>query len=147
MSAVNKINEATKALLNVLDLIEVLDKAEFENTMIENLILSKDAINNLISTFSDAVYELEAVQTLPSGTKCLFSFKGQKSNMVKELNEVLGYYHDFEDLESKTCIIQNLETFSELGNKDYNRKNVYHRNAAHFPAANHRSLSYYLALF
>jgi len=67
MSAVNKINEATKALLNVLDLIEVLDKAEFENTMIENLILSKDAINNLISTFSDAVYELEAVQTLPSG--------------------------------------------------------------------------------
>lgn len=124
MSTANKINEATKALSNVLELIDVLDKAEFENTMVENLILSKDEIKKLINTFSDAVYELEAVQTLSTGTKCLFSFKELKSDMVKEFNEVLGYYHDFENLESKNCVIENLETFTELGNKDFEYYNI-----------------------
>jgi len=61
-------------------------------------------------------------QTLKSGTICRFNFEDLLHELFEEIGKDSGFYDEdsmSKALEGKKCIIINLATFTELGDKDF----------------------------
>ena len=64
-------------------------------------------------------------QTIQDGTKCIFSFKHLKSECLDLREEICDLSEkDFLALEGQTCTVKSLETYTELGDKNFEYYNI-----------------------
>jgi len=73
---------------------------------------------------------MTAKQTMMDGTKCLFSYKGLLSQFLELNSKSIDFVNkeisqdELINLEGKSCVVIELETSTQLGEKDFEYYNI-----------------------